>query len=112
LLARLIIIANPEHFKGTNNLPPHRHGRVQRIKRVLENHLDRGYGFGIPVLYHHIFYILAKQLYLATGRGFQPHQHFGQRRFSATGLAHNGECLCLARGQADGLICFDDFLFL
>ena len=111
LPACFFIIANLKYFQSADNLAPDAHRRVQGVKRVLKNHLNRGNCFCVTILDHHIFDILTQQFNLAAGRGFQPHQHLCQCRFTTARFANNRQSFGFTCGKTYCLIRLNHFLF-
>ena len=68
-----VIRTNSKDFQRPHDLSAHGHRRVERVKRVLEHHLDIGDGFRIALFDGNVADGLIVQKDLPFGRGFQSH---------------------------------------
>ncbi len=84
--------------------------RVERVERVLEDHLQAGNRPVVAPLHGQVCEVDVAKLDLAAGRVLEPHQHFREGRLAAAGFADNGDRLRLVGAERDLLVCLDGLL--
>jgi len=67
--------------------------RVERVERVLEDHLQTGDGAVVAPLHRQVGEIDVAELDLAAGRVLEPHPHLREGRLAAAGFADDGDRL-------------------
>ena len=96
-----VVRPDAEPLQRTNDLRPDRIARVQRVERILKDHLDRGNRLGRPPFDRPALDRFVIEHNQTLGRRLEPEQHFGERRLAAARFADNRQNFGFLRGEGD-----------
>src|SRR5271156_1438094 len=95
--------ADAEALQRAHYLRSHGVAGIQRVERILEDHLNGGDRLDVAPLDRGALNGEMIERSRAAGRDLQPEQHFGERRFTATGFADDRDGLGFVGDETDVL---------